>query len=159
MEMIGYRYDDGGRAVAGRKGHTGDCTVRALAILTGEDYERCYRALADAEKRHGNRKMRSASRGVHKRAYTKVYREFGLTPVQLPPGPRPTYSEAHRLYGDCIVSTAKHLCAIVAGELRDTHDGRTYDARLYGGGECAERKAQTVWIVEGFQRPGALRGS
>ena len=38
--LIGYTYDDGGRADAGFKGDTGDCAVRAIAILTGIPYAR-----------------------------------------------------------------------------------------------------------------------
>ena len=146
--MIEFIYDDGGRAASGRRGRAGDCTVRALAILTDRDYDVCYRALADV---HGIvRGKRSARNGVDKRAYTKVYREFGLTKVKLPPGPRPTYSEAHERYGDCIVSTAKHVCAIVSGALRDTHDGRIYPWIGHQDGvqfnEMRERKAQSIWI-------------
>ena len=158
--MIGYRYDDGGRAASGRKGSAGDCTVRALAILTGRPYGECYKALAvanaDYESRARSKKIkrkgRSARNGVHHRAIEKVYRDFGLVKVKLDPGPRPTFTEAH-FHGDCIVSTAKHLCAIVDDELRDTFDGRMagwwQDVEGTEGiteWVETERKAMSIWI-------------
>lgn len=163
-ETIGYRYDDGGRAASGRKGSAGDCVARALAILTGRPYDECYRRLADAnadfEGRSRSRKIRkhgrSARNGVHKRAGRKVFSEFGLVQVKIPPGPRPTFTEAHRIHGDCIVSTTRHVCAIVGDELRDTFDGRMAGwfrpVEGTGGGITewveTERKAMSIWIRE-----------
>ena len=43
--MIGYRYDDGGRAAAGFKSNAGDCVIRAIAILTGVPYIVIYRRM------------------------------------------------------------------------------------------------------------------
>lgn len=47
MEFI---YDDGGRAEAGYKGHTGDCVVRAVAIATQLPYQDVYDALSHGQK-------------------------------------------------------------------------------------------------------------
>ena len=78
--------------------------------------------------------------------------------MKLAKGPKPTYTEAYRKYGDCIVGTTRHVCAIVDGELRDTFDGRTYewgDTVTYKDGVTTvdpggtrERKAQSVWVQE-----------
>ena len=35
-------FNDGGRAAAGYKGSTGDCVVRAIAIATGQNYQKVY---------------------------------------------------------------------------------------------------------------------
>ena len=139
--MIGFSYDDGGRRGAGYKGDAGDCTVRALAILTGETYRTVYLDMAQANKRVEGK--RSARNGVLPKVYQPVFQTYGLERVKLPKGTRPTYTEAHERYGDCIVKTARHVSAIVDGDLRDTFDGRTYEWE----DETRERKAQSIWRI------------
>lgn len=148
--MLGYVYNDGGREAAGRKGQTRDCVVRALAIVTERPYLECYRALAEANSKSRDprsRGKRSASNGVSKDAYVKVYAEFGLEKVKLPAGGRPTYTEAFETYGDCVVTTAGHVAALKDGALQDLFDGRTY-VLLDGLGQSRRypRKAQSVWV-------------
>ena len=172
--MIDFTNDDGGRLDAGYRGDAGDCVVRALTIITGEDYRDIYREIARANQRHEGK--RSARNGVKPKVYLPVFAAHGLRKVSLPKGPRPTYTEAWERYGDCIVSTSRHVAAIIGGALRDTFDGRTYeraravcsecrdpDAILCGSGwaKCSgcgvtgyvcwvnerhERKAQSVWV-------------
>ena len=50
---IKYAYDDGGRRDAGYKGDTGDCAVRAIAIVTGKPYKVVYKTMADRMKENG----------------------------------------------------------------------------------------------------------
>ena len=156
--MIGYIYDDGGRKDAGYKGTTGDCVVRAAAIISATDYREMYGMMADANansaqraKRQGVKRgyaKRTAANGVAKDAYVKVFGQIGLVKVRLPKGQRPTYTEAYERYGDCVVTTARHMCAIVGGNLRDLFDGRTYEMESeYGEVEVRERKAQSVWVM------------
>lgn len=156
--MIGYRYDDGGRATAGFKGHTGDCVVRAIAIITGVPYADIYRRMA-AAMRHGgysasgNGYRQKARRGLRPRMSARkiqnlVKTSYGLRRVNLGRGPRPTHTEAWLLHGDCLVGTARHISAVVDETLCDTFDSRIYDTRLYGGSAAEERKAQPVWIIE-----------
>ena len=154
--MIGYRYDDGGRAAAGYRGKTGDCVVRAIAICAREEYLAVYRTMAQHMKSNGyaasgnayatrerNRKApRRRGQLTAKRVQDRVLESYGFHKVRLPSGERPTFTEAHRRYGDCIVGTTKHLAAIVEGVLRDTFDGRTYEWEI----ETRERKAQSVWV-------------
>ena len=158
--MIGYRFDDGGRAAAGYGGKTGDCVVRAIAICAREDYRAVYRTMAEHMKRNGyaasgnayatrerNRKAprrrgQLTARRVQDRVQDRVLEAYGFTKVRLPAGERPTFTEAHRRYGDCVVGTTKHVAAIVDGALRDTFDGRTYEWDV----ETRERKAQSVWV-------------
>ena len=154
--MIGYRYDDGGRAAAGYRGKTGDCVVRAIAICACEDYRAVYRTMAGHMKangyaasanayatREGKRKApRRRGQLSAPRVQDRVLEAYGFRKVRLPAGERPTYTEAHHRYGDCIVGTTKHVAAIVGGALRDTFDGRTYEWDF----ETRERKAQSVWV-------------
>ena len=143
--MIGFKHDDGGRAASGRRGTAGDCVVRAAAIASGRPYDEVYR-LAAAEMKRATGK-RSARNGVAKKACEALYQQLGLVKARLPSGPRPTYSEAHRLFGDCVVSTAKHHAALVGGNLRDTFDGRIYVLLQTDGSRSRrERKAQSVWV-------------
>lgn len=154
--LIGYTYDDGGRSDAGFKGDTGDCAVRAIAILTRTPYADVYERMAAC--------MRIAGYGASGNAYRQrprrdlkpaisardlqnlVKTSYGLHRVKLGHGPRPTYSEGWALHGDCLVGTARHVAAIVDGDLRDTFDGRFYDGTRYGGTPTDERKAQSIWI-------------
>ena len=126
--MIGFQVHDGGRSVAGYRGSAGDCVVRAFCILTGMDYLTSYAEFADAQAKYGKgkRQKRSARNGIHKNAYERVFKRHGLAKIKLGRGIKPTWNEAHELYGDCIVSTRKHIAAIVGGKLLDTHDERGY---------------------------------
>ena len=145
---LGFIPDDGGRKAAGYPEDAGDCVTRALAILTGRDYKLLFRRLADSNAAFGE--ARRADKGVVKPAYEKIFAWYGLFRVRLPKGPRPTYAEAHARYGDCIVSTVAHVCALKGGALRDTFDGRWYwwpDPEDPEEGEWRERKAQSVWIT------------
>ena len=50
-----------------------------------------------------------------------------------------------------MVSTTRHVCALVGGALRDTFDGRTYlfseiTRPGYNPSEVRERKAMSVWV-------------
>ena len=159
--MISYRYDGGGRAAAGFRGKTGDCVVRAIAICAQVDYLAVYRTMSDHMKRNGyaasgnayatrerNRKApRRRGQLSSRRVQDRVLEAYGFRKVSLPAGERPTYTEAHHRYGDCIVGTTKHVAAIVDGVLRDTFDGRAYEWE----GETRERKAQSVWVRPGRQ--------
>lgn len=138
-----FQFNDGGCAESGRRGFAGDCVCRALAILTEQPYEHCYKALATANKAAGRRK--SARNSVTKRVYEPIFEAFGLRKVwaqSFGSGERLTFKQAYLLYGDCIVTTAKHVACLRNGALHDTHDCRTYEWE----GEIRERKAITVWV-------------
>ena len=143
--MISFRYNDGGRSEAGYRGDTGDCVCRATAILAGADYKELYKRYADLHhKRHGTRTARN---GINKADYERVFKQLGLEKVKLGRGPKPTFTEAWEQFGDCIVTTTRHICAIVDGALQDTEDIRVYDwLNDNGSVETNERKARSIWI-------------
>lgn len=155
--MIGYRYDDGGRKAAGFKGKAGDCVVRAAAILTGRDYAEVYELMADANvlskqrlrhaESHGLTSVeRSAERGVSKDAYLSVFKELGIIQERQRRGDlKFTYTQAYERYGDCIVTTRRHMSAVIDGELRDIFDDRLYE--WWETGEIRERKAMSVYSI------------
>ena len=154
--MIGYVYDDGGRSDTGRKGHTGDCLVRAVSIVSGESYEDVYNTVSSMMNDFGygksgnayynGRKNRSKKRPRGKpsaaKVQLKVLDHYGFKKVSLDKT-KPTYTEAYDMFGDCIVTTTKHFAALSGGNLRDTFDGRTY---VWEDGEEKERKARSVFI-------------
>ena len=163
--MIGYRYDDSGRAAAGFTGDTGDCAVRALVIFTGISYAGVYRRMAICMKRAGYAASGNAYRqrprcGLKPTVSPRdvqnlVKTSYGLRRIRLARCPRPTYTDAWILHGDCLVGTARHVAAIVDDKLRDTFDGRLYDGRAYGGTEADERKAQSIWVSSTPDRTAA----
>ena len=139
---LSYEFNDGGRS-AYYKGSAGDCVVRAIAIATGEDYKAVYKEAAELTKKRTGK--RSARNGVHKEDRKEMLRRRGFAPVTLPRGGKPTYAEAHQRYGDCIVSTTRHIAALKGGALHDTFDGRYYE---WDDDEMRERKAAAVWVRE-----------
>lgn len=134
MEKYNFVYDDGGREASGRKGYCRDCVVRALSILMadiigelsdrGWVYDECYNMLASKHKVFRPHAARTARRGICNEAWHIVFAEYGLEPIQLPPGRRLTVAEAGERYGDCVVATERHLSAFIRGNLHDTWDPR-----------------------------------
>ena len=157
--MIDFQYDDGGRLEAGYKGQARDCVVRAYCILTGEDYRAMYKVFAKAQGELTGGPV-SARNGIVRAVSRPMFEALGLQKIKLGRGKRPTFTEAYNLYGDCIVSTTRHLCALVNGALRDTADCRTYlfpqghtircvqGRQFFETPELRERKARTIWIKQ-----------
>ena len=58
--MIDFNFNDGGREAAGKKGSTGDCVTRAVAIASGLPYLEVYNRLAE-----GNAKQRILSEAIN----------------------------------------------------------------------------------------------
>ena len=158
--MVRFRKDDGGRAAAGYRGDAGDCVVRSLSILLDYPYKPLYLEMAREQgklkDRKGRKMARSARNGVDKRAYTKVFERHGLVKVRLPKGQRPTISEAHERYGNCIITTAKHIFAVVDGAVRDTWDCRNVTRQMLVCDECefilAEGSVATTGV--GYRKNG-----
>ena len=132
-------YHDGGRAAAGFRGHTGDCTTRAIAIATGTPYREVYDALNARVKaaRKGSKAARGSARtgvsiGVIKAHLAEVGWDWNptmgigtgttthLRPLELPDGP-------------LIARVTKHLCAVIDGVVYDTGDPcRDGERAVYG---------------------------
>jgi hypothetical protein len=130
--------NDGGRAAAGFKGHTGDCVTRAIAIATGLSYQEVYDALHEAvlndrrlmaklELRYGANARRHASprTGVQRSIYQPYLESLGWewvptmhigsgTTMHLWPDELPE--------GRIIARLSRHVCAVIDGIVHDTHD-------------------------------------
>ena len=149
-------YDDGGRKDAGRKGLTGDCVCRAVAIASGKPYAEVYTALASGtESQRGRKKGCTASHGINTtRKWFKDYMR-GLGFKWVPCMAIGTGCKTHLVAGELpmgrlVVAVSRHYCAVIDGILRDTHDPqrRTF---WYEDGQIArvsERCVYGYWIQE-----------
>jgi hypothetical protein len=120
--------DDGGRLEAGFKGSTGDCVVRALAIVTQRPYREVYELVnLYGQRERGWRKRRSSARtGVRRRTIDKIAVELGLQPhastMGIGTGCRVHLREGELPGGRLVVNLSRHVTAVIDGVIHDTHD-------------------------------------
>tara|TARA_R110000744_G_scaffold111211_5_gene209486 strand:+ start:399 stop:833 length:435 start_codon:yes stop_codon:yes gene_type:complete len=135
-----FNYNDGGRSESGYKGETGDCFVRALAIVAELPYKEAYdlaNEFAKDEKASKRRKVKSNARtGYHTVTAHKVFKHLGWkwTPtmfigsgctVHLNPDELPS--------GRIVCNVTKHFAAVIDGVLNDTADCSREETRcVYG---------------------------
>jgi hypothetical protein len=124
-----FQFDDGGRAAAGYKGKTGDCTCRAIAIAAELPYQRVYDLLNEhaQEQRLTKRQPRrgSARTGIYKNTIRRVLASLGWewTPTMgIGTGCKFHLRDGELPPGDLIVSVSKHVVAVIDGVIHDTHD-------------------------------------
>jgi len=127
MQRIGFKYNDGGREAAGFKGDTGDCVTRAIAIATGEPYQKIYddmNRIGKQERRSKNRSSKSTARGgVYKPTYHRYLLSLGWkwTPTMfIGQGCKVHLRKDELPKGTLIVSLSQHLATVVDGILQDT---------------------------------------
>lgn len=124
-----WTFDDGGRAVAGFRGTTGDCVTRSIAIATQlpyrEVYDRLNELAASERPSKSERRPSNARTGVNRRTFEKLLRELGWTwtpTMQIGQGCTVHLRASELPLGRLIVRVSRHLCAVVEGTLHDTHD-------------------------------------
>jgi len=122
-----FTFNDGGRAQSGRKGSTGDCAVRAMAIALDLDYDACYRELAQANKDAGRPK--SVRGGMMKEVYAEVLARHGWTWRSAPKfdGRK---ARARDLSGVVIARQSRHFVAVIDGQPHDIFDSS--EKMVYG---------------------------
>jgi hypothetical protein len=126
---MAYVFNDGGKAATGRKGKSGDCAVRAVAIATGTDYETAYRMMADEAASFGYKK--SARDGIHIQVMTAVLKKFDWAWVAAPKvAGRKARCADLADKGTVIARQAKHFVAVVDGMPHDIFD--CSDRMVYG---------------------------
>lgn len=121
--------NDGGRALAGYRGKTGDCVTRAIAIATGKPYQEVYDSLnkiSQMEKVGKRKKGKSSARnGVYKYSYHKYLISLGwkwVPTMQVGSGCK-VHLRANELpMGRLVVVVSRHLVAVIDGVIHDTHD-------------------------------------
>ena len=127
-----YIYNDGGKSLTGRKGNSGDCVVRAMAIALDLDYDYCYKVLAQANKDAGYTK--SARDGLQRTTYEKVFNKHGWFWTSAPKNLW-VWDEDNYMYLNrkarhkdmpknkrVIARMSKHIAAIVDQEIHDIFD-------------------------------------
>ena len=142
-----FKFDDGGRSVAGFKGKTGDCVVRAIAIAAKKPYKEVYDALewrnrCYAVEKRGRvakkLKARGASprNGNFKEVYTDYIESLGFkwTPTMLiGSGCKVHLKDGELPMGRLIVNVSKHLLACIDGVIHDIYDDQRGGTRcVYG---------------------------
>jgi hypothetical protein len=118
-----YIYSDGGRSVAGYKGNTRDCVVRAIAIATEKPYKEVYDALfeiAKSDKRaKGNQSPRN---GVGRKYYDRYLKSLGWTWVPtmtLGSGCKVHLVDDELPMGRLIIRLSGHLTTVIDGCIFD----------------------------------------
>lgn len=118
-------HDDGGRAASGYRGDASDCVVPAFSILLGRDYR---------NKEIG--RARSARDGVPMKVIHAFARDNGLrwTPTMSIGSGTIVHLRAGELPDVPLVArVTRHVCAVIDGTIRDTHDpSRDGTRAVYG---------------------------
>lgn len=138
-----FLHNDGGRAANGYKGDVGDCVCRAIAIATGQKYDKVYKTLFElgetysktsrtrvakrmATAKSGSRWHASPRNGVHPKVYHGYLLSLGWNWV-----PTMKFGEGCKVHmretelpmsGTIIVRLSKHLSTVVDGVINDTYD-------------------------------------
>lgn len=145
--MIGFQYDDGGRAAAGYRGEAGDCVVRAVAIAAGMPYQEVYDRVNNVAKCERRQRNRSSARdGVHKATTRRFMESIGWrwTPtMQIGSGCKVHLRADELPAGRLIVSVSKHVCAVINGVVYDTYNPSRDGTRCVYG----------YWTPEGGNTP------
>ena len=135
-----WEYTDGGRADAGYRGSTGDCTTRAIAIITERPYQEIYDIVNEYAKRERKSKTRtsksSARTGVYRATVRRILKDLGfewVPTMQIGSGCKVHLKASELPSGKIIVSLSKHLAAVIDGVIYDTHDPSREGTRcVYG---------------------------
>ena len=140
-----FNFNDGGRAATGRKGFTGDCVCRSIAITSGLPYEDVYQVLANGmgTQRKTKRSSKgtgkySASKGVStRRKWFKDYMEsLGYTWVPcmgVGTGCKVHMKADELPAGRIICVVSRHYSAVIDGVINDTYDPSRNGTRcVYG---------------------------
>lgn len=132
MSAIPFNYSDGGRSLAGYRGDTGDCFVRAAAIASGLLYADVYDLVTlESRKERVNTKRRKGRRssprtGVFRSTADRVLSRLGFEKVSVMGIGTGciTHLRADELpsEGKIVVNLSKHYAAVIDGVLMDTFD-------------------------------------
>lgn len=100
-------------------GETNDCTVKAVAIVTNNDYSEAHQALAALGRKHGNGAYFSQWNGACEALGYSLHREATITARTV----RTVVEqlEADKVY---IIQSTAHVSAVVNGEVLDWAEGR-----------------------------------
>jgi hypothetical protein len=128
-DCLPYVHDDGGRAAAGFRGVTGDCTCRSIAIATQQDYRAVYDALnavcKNKRPRKRQRRQSSARTGIPRPTIRAFLDSLGwrwVPTIQIGQGCTVHLRVGELPPGRLIVSVSRHITAVIDGVIHDNHD-------------------------------------
>ena len=137
--LMEYQFNDGGRTVAGFKGQTGDCGVRAVAIVTGLPYKEVYDAInmiSKQEKPVRGLRSSNARTGIWPNTLSTFLEQYGFkwTPTMRFGSGCTVHLRKNELpSGKIVARVSKHFCAIVDGVIQDLADPSRNGTRcVYG---------------------------
>lgn len=138
--MQNYNYNDGGRAMAGYKGTTGDCVCRAIAIAAEMPYQDVYDLInqhgKQERKSKGRKSKSSASSGVYKQTIHRIVTSLGFVWVPtmfIGQGCKVHLKGDELPKGRLIVNVSKHTVAVIDGVINDIYDPSREGTRcVYG---------------------------
>jgi len=141
--MTLFKYNDGGRSLAGyKKPNVGDCVVRAIAIVTELPYQTVYDAinLEGSKERLTKRRVKkgksSAEGGVYNRTYRNYMAKLGwefIPTMTIGSGCKVHLKSSELPSGRIVVRLSRHLCAVVDGVINDLSDCSRNETRcVYG---------------------------
>lgn len=138
--MIGFNYNDGGRAAAGFKGTCKDCAIRAIAIATGKNYKDIYtdiRNLIARFNEEGKINYRKSVRQGVPAPVSKYYLEqLGwrwVPTMKFGKGCTMHLDKEELPSGIIIARLSRHLTAVIDGIINDTYDcSRDGNRCVYG---------------------------
>jgi len=135
-----FQYNDGGRTEAGFKGTTGDCGVRAIAIVTELPYKEVYNLVNNYAKleKTGKRKKRisNARTGLYRKTLDQIMFNLGWewkATMEIGKGCA-THLRADELpEGRILARVSKHYTTIINGVINDIFDpSRQGERCVYG---------------------------
>lgn len=157
-----FRYNDGGRRLAGFKGYAGDCVTRAIAIAAELPYRAVYDEIKRRKKNAPGRSRRakqsrkdpSPRNGVHRLIYEPMLFELGFVwePLMKIGSGCTVHVRSDELpeHGRHVLSLSRHIAAWIEGSLHDTSDTSRKGTRcVYGIYSQAEND-----ITEEIKRNG-----
>lgn len=129
MTKCDFIRNDGGRAEAGYRGHTGDCGVRAIAIALELPYQQVYDEINEAaqrERRSKKRPRRSSARtGIWPATFRRFMEAKGWqfkATMGIGTGCRVHLRADELPSGRIICNVSRHYVAVIDGVIHDTHD-------------------------------------
>src|SRR3990167_322535 len=123
-----FQFNDGGREQAGYKGKSGDCVVRAIAIVTEKPYQEVYDEInlqKDSMKQTKRIRGSNSRNGVKPRVYQEYLKKLGykwIPTILIGQGCKVHLKDGELPMGRFIVRLSKHLTSVIDGVIHDTFD-------------------------------------
>ena len=141
--MTPFKYNDGGRALAGyTKNKVGDCVVRAIAIATELPYQTVYDAinLEGSKERITKGRIKKGKSTAEGGVYNRTYRNYMATlgwefipTMSIGSGCKVHLKSSELPSGRIVVRLSRHVCAVIDGVINDIYDCSRNESRcVYG---------------------------